>query len=382
MISLFIFDKILLFYMKYCVTKLTTKSNSNINYIFEHYPHLLQKKINDPYFIKLLYTLIYKASIQETKYTITTKENVTHALEGNYYLPKPILTYINDTSFTLYEIVFVIKGITINVKLYANKININKYIYFIKLILNICANESVGKKKDFSITIFLTPFEKSKPNSSIDVEHINSGYCSNGEVVIYRKEEWFKVFIHECFHLFCLDFNQVKIDFKQIFSVLFFIKSDFLFFESLVEYWARTINIAVVSFFTKKNISYEEFKLLMEVNLSIEKVYSIIQMKHMLSGLKVSYEDMITKSCNYSETTNAFCYYVLPALLFTHYEQTMAWFVEHNQTLLQFTKNTEHVYLFYQYIRSIYKSPEFLKLLDKDHYKLNNMNMSAFDIQF
>jgi len=60
----------------------------------------------------------------------------------------------------------------------------------------------------------------------------------------------------------------------------------------------------------------------------------------------------------------------------------MAWFVEHNQTLLQFTKNTEHVYLFYQYIRSIYNSPEFLNLLEKEHYKLNNMNMSAFDIQF
>jgi hypothetical protein len=369
--------------MKYSVTKLTNKSNFNINYIFEKYPHLLEKKIKDPYFIKLLYTLIYKASNQATDYTITTEENVIIRAEENYYLPENIRLHINETSYTLYKIIFKIKDIIINVKVYANKININKYIYFIKLILNICANESVGSKKHFDITVYLTSFEKNKPTSTVGPEHINSGYCmSSGEIVIYRKEEWFKVFIHECFHLFCLDFNEVNVDFKKIFEILFFIKSDFLFFESLVEYWARTINVAIVSFFTKKNISYEEFELLMEVNLSIEQIFSVIQMKHMLSGLNVSYEDMITKSCNYSETTNAFCYYVLPALLFTHYEQTMAWFVEHNQTLLQFTKNTEHVYLFYQYIRSIYKSPEFLKLLDKDHYKLNNMNMSAFDIQF
>ena len=377
------YDKILSIYMKYSVTKLTNKSNHNINYIFENYPQLLQQKINDPYFIKLLYTLIHKASTQPTEYTITTEENVTINAEQNYYLPENVRLHINETKYMLYKINFKIKDITINVNLYANKININKYIYFIKLILNICANESIGSKKHFDITFYLTSFEKNKPTSSIDPEHINSGYCtSSGEIVIFRKEEWFKVFIHECFHLFCLDFNEVTINFKKIFSVLFFIQSDFLFFESLVEYWARTINIAIVSFFTKKNISYEEFELLMEVNLSIEKIYSIIQMKHLLSGLNVSYQDMITKPCNYTETTNAFCYYVLPALLFSHYEQTMAWFVEHNQTLLQFTKNTEHVYLFYQYIRSIYKSPKFLKLLDNSYYDLNNVNMCAFDIDF
>ncbi len=369
--------------MKYSVTKLTNKSNYNINYIFEHYSDLLQKKIKDPYFIKLLYTLIYKASNQPTNYTLTIEENVIIHAEENHYLPKNIRLHINETSYTLYKIIFKIKDIIINVKLYANKININKYIYFIKLILNMCVNESIGSKNNFDITFYLTSFEKNKPTSSIDPEHINSGYCkSNGEVVIFRKEEWFKVFIHECFHLFCLDFNEVEIDFKKIFSILFFIKSDFLFFESLVEYWARTINISIVSFFTKKNISYEEFELLMEVNLSIEQIYSVIQMKNMLSDLNISYTDMITKPCNYTETTNAFCYYVLSALLFSHYEQTMAWFVEHNQTLLQFTKNTEHVYLFYQYIRSIYKSPEFLHLLEFPYYKLNNVNMCAFDIQF
>jgi hypothetical protein len=369
--------------MKYCVTKLTSKSNYNINYIFEHYPNL-QEKIKDPYFIKLLYTLIYKASIQYTDYTITTEDNVITTAEQNYYLPENIRSHINDTTYTYYKIVFKIKNIIINVKIYANKINIKKYVYFIKLILNICANESRSNhSKSFDITLYLTSFEKNKPNESVNVENINSGYCRpNGEIVIYRKEEWFKVFIHECFHLFCLDFNEVQIDFKKIFSILFFIKSDFLFFESLVEYWARTINIAVVSFFTIKNISYEQFEMLMEVNLSIEKVYSILQMKHLLSGLHVSYQQMITSPCNYIENTNAFCYYVLPALLLSHYEQTMAWFVEHNQTLLQFTKNTENVYLFYQYIRSIYKSPQFLQLLDVEHFDLKNMNMCAFDIQF
>jgi hypothetical protein len=373
--------------MKYSVTKLTSKSNFNINYIFEHYPKLLEHKIKDPYFIKLLYTLIYKALQTKNEYTFTTKQNVSIMPSKNEYFPDDIRAHIIDQTYTLYTILFKIKEITINVKIYentnkTNKININKYIYFIKLILNICATESTTTKKHFDITFYLTPFEKTQPSTSVNPEHINSGYCMfNGELVIFRKEEWFKVFIHECFHLFCLDFNEVNIDFKKIFSI-FFIKSDFLFFESLVEFWARTINIAIVSYFTKKNISYEDFEMLMEVNLSIEKVYCILQMKHFLSGMNITYQDMITKSVDYNETTNGFCYYVLPALLISHYEQTMLWFVEHNQTLLQFKKNTESVYLFYQYIRSIYKSSQFLQLLEKDNYDLNNMNMCAFDIDF
>ena len=359
--------------MKYCVTKLTTKSNSNINYIFENYPHLLEEKIKDSYFIQLLYTLIHK-SIKPLDYTLTTDK-----IDENH-LPEHIRPHINET-YTLYNIQFNIKGNIINVKLHANKININKYIYFIKLILNMCANESTGPKKHFDITFYLTSFEKTKPTTTIDPEHINSGYCkSSGEVVIFRKEEWFKVFIHECFHLFCLDFNEVEIDFKKIFSILFFIKSDFLFFESLVEFWAKTINIAIVSFFTKKNISYEDFETFMEINITIEKLHSIMQMNHLLSCIHTSYDEIITKPSDYTETTNAFCYYVLPAILFSHYEQTMAWFIEHNETLLQFKKNTEHVYMFYQYIRSIYKLP-----LLEVKYDLNvnvNMNMCAFDIDF
>lgn len=366
--------------MKYCVTKLTTKSNSNINYIFENYSHLLEEKIKDSYFIQLLYTLIHK-SIKPLDYTLTTEDMIPF-VEKNHFLPEMIRQHINETTHTLYSIQFKIKGNIINVKLYANKININKYIYFIQLILNMCVNESSQSNSlSYTITFYLTPFEKNEPSKSIDPEHINSGYTipKTGEIIIFRKEEWFKVFIHECFHLFCLDFNEVNIDFKKIFTVLFFIKSDFLFFESLVEFWARTINVAIVSFFTKKNISYEDFEKLMEINISIEKLHSIIQMNHLLTCVHTSYDEIITKPSDYSETTNAFCYYVLPAILFSHYEQTMAWFVEHNETLLQFKKNTEHVYMFYQYIRSIYKLP----LLQVNKYDLKmNMNMSAFDIGF
>ena len=80
-----------------------------------------------------------------------------------------------------------------------------------KYMTNECNNES------FTIYFYFTPFEKKLPECSITIigpEHVNSGVsyvCSeNGEMVIFREEEWFKVFIHESFHSLGLEFSQMN----------------------------------------------------------------------------------------------------------------------------------------------------------------------------
>ena len=95
------------------------------------------------------------------------------------------------------------------------------------------------------------------------------------------------------------------------------IESDFLFFEALAEFWARTINIAVISYSTKKNILYEEFETLMKVNIQIERLYSLIQMKHILSNMGFTYDSLLDKSRTipFKEETNFFCYYILTPIL-------------------------------------------------------------------
>jgi len=366
--------------MKYSITKLTNTSNSNLNYVFKNYPDQLNKTIKDTYFIQLLYTIINKASLQTTEHTCIIHKNVTPSINSNSFLPKEIHTYINETNTILYDIILTIKGIKFSIKIYSTEpIKIDKYIYFIKIILNICVNESHSHSKRLSIILHLTPFKKVLPIKIATPHHINSGF-TDGDITIFRKEEWFKVLIHECFHAFCLDFIDVNIDFKKLFN-MYHIDSDFLFCESLVEFWARTINIGIVSYYTKKNIDYEEFEMLMQVNISIEQVYSILQMKHILHSFGVTYYDLLKGPSDYKENTNCFCYYVLSALLLSHYEQTMGWFIEHNDTLLQFNKNTQHIYMFYHYIKSIYNSPHFFKLIDeKKEFVLNNICMSVFEI--
>ena len=87
-------------------------------------------------------------------------------------------------------------------KAHTDKINRDQYTLFIKEIDLV------------SIHLFMTDFKKEIPKSTvdvIDVMNVNSGLSDvcqrDSEIIIYRKEEWFKVFIHETFHSLGLDFS-------------------------------------------------------------------------------------------------------------------------------------------------------------------------------
>lgn len=380
--------------MKYSITKLTSSSNKNINYIFSNYTKLIKSNIKTTYFIELLYTLIDRAANKDTKHTLikNTMEHV-HNLNNSKYISPEIKKYIDENKFIHYAIHFKIKEASYNIHIYNKKeININKYIYFIKLILNLCASEATTRYNVFTFKIILTDFKKTQPNIPVEPEMINSGLTSfplpekiddHKEIIIFRREEWFKVLIHECFHMFCLDFSSNESDYVKLFKPLFNINSEFLFFESLCEFWARTLNLSIISYSTKKNILYEDFELLMKTNIKLESIYSLLQMKYILNNMGFTYESLMDKNREkeYNENTNMFCYYILTPILLFYYEQTMNWFIDNNQTILQFNKSHKHILLFFYYIKSIYNRPELLKYINSlNHYELTNNYMSLFEM--
>jgi hypothetical protein len=246
----------------------------------------------------------------------------------------------------------------------------------------------------FTFKIILTDFKKTQPIIPISPFTINSGVTSyslpikrddNRVIIVFRKEEWFKVFIHECFHMFCLDFSNIEdIPYVKLFKPLFNINSEFLFFEALTEFWARTINLSIISYSSKKNILYEDFELLMKTNIKLESIYSLLQMKYILGNMDFTYESLMDKNREkeFTENTNMFCYYVLTPILLFNYEQTMSWFIDNNQTILQFNKTTKSIILFFHYIKSIHNRPELLKYINslKDCTLTNNY-MSVFEMQ-
>ena len=104
--------------------------------------------------------------------------------------------------------------------------------------------------KNIKILIFLTAFKKALPTDTISIlgtnncnSAVTTSCTTNAEIVIFRSEEWFKVFIHETFHTLGLDFSSFPCEhlnykIKKIFPI----KSEINIYEAYTEFWATIIH--------------------------------------------------------------------------------------------------------------------------------------------
>jgi hypothetical protein len=171
-----------------------------------------------------------------------------------------------------------------------------------------------------------------------------SGCNEKGEIIIYRKEEWFKVLIHECFHSFDFDFSTSNIEkIKYKIKKRFNVKSDLLIYESYCEVWARIINCLITAFAclnNKKNI--KKYMELSNIFLQFERIYSLQQCNNILNYMNLSYRDLlIDKNNNYNENSNVFCYYILGAILMSDYYRFIDWCYKNNKYFIKFSNNPE-----------------------------------------
>lgn len=165
------------------------------------------------------------------------------------------------------------------------------------------------KNKTITAIIILSPANKYYPENYIfGQDHVNTGFATNNEIVVYRKQEWFKVFIHECFHFFKYDHALFDPSLKNPILDLFHVTSEVNLFESWCEIWARTLNCCMASFITSIPLS----KL-----LNREKKYSVRHMVNVLHHMNLTYEQLFTEN-NFRENTNVFAYVVLGAILMHH----------------------------------------------------------------
>lgn len=194
-----------------------------------------------------------------------------------------------------------------------------------------------------------------KQGESINVEHVNSGFsytCTKqGEIVVFRKEDWLKVFIHETFHSFGLDFsnsNQLLINEKL--NKIFSLNIDYNLFEAYAETWARIINCAFRAYIIKNE--KEKFVKQFNQSLHIERLFSLYQCNKIIKLTNFFDEP-------YKENTSVFAYYVLTSILMDDY----AMFINHfkiNKELFNISPSS--INSFIQLIKKIYGSH--LKSLD------------------
>ena len=316
--------------------------------------------------------------------------------------------------------------------------NPNKYISYAKHMLawldivNDYAYRNCADKLD--VYLYFTDLQKCMPSSNMHVlgeNNVNTAFTTTcpktSEIVIFRKEEWFKVFMHETFHNFALDFSDMNTDsahskIRKIFDV----ESDVNLFEAYTESWAEIFNICFFSYHSLdhelKNreiysSTYKDYakkqRLFLKItksSLNIEKGYSIFQMIKALGFMGLSYEVLISNSKDnqvlkdtlYKEDSNILAYYVIKAIIMCNYKDFLIWCKNNNTSLLQFKTTQKNQTLFCDFIKKHYNQDSFLsqvtcfeeytsELLEKhrkakkkstkNSFLLNNLRMTIFELE-
>ena len=305
---------------------------------------------------------------------------------SNDYFPQEIRKVIETQTVNkiLYYCVLNERKITLTFFTFKNETNFaiyDKYAKQVFMLIAILTHYSSSEcSKSLNIFIYLTDFKRIIPDNNYTIlgsYNVNGGFTTtcdkNSEIVVYRKEEWFKVLIHEAFHNLGLDFSKMNTNqFHSKIKQLFPINSKFNIFESYCEFWARILNSAFCSYNVIDNKNDKDaFKTFLDFFIQIERLFSLFQCNKILKFLGISYQNLyetdngshIARENLYKETTNVFAYYIVTAFLLDNYVNVMNWCNKNNLSCFKFNNSQRNLDLFYNLIENSYKRNEFLKNL-------------------
>ena len=206
-------------------------------------------------------------------------------------------------------------------------------IYSIKILFN-----RTNKNNKQTLYYFPTPFKKkiNKDTKILGINECNTGYShleslyekkdkiqcchSNGNIYIFRKEEHYKVLIHELIHACYRDRDMILSEENDIFSNKFCVNKKILLNESYTETIATILNLFYVNIILKKDIKN------LDLIFQNETKYSFYTMIKILNFYKIkSINDFIKnnknkKECNtqFLQSTNVFSYYIVKPLLLSN----------------------------------------------------------------
>jgi hypothetical protein len=329
-------------------------------------------------------------------YTITKINTVSQiprpTMYDSHFFPDKIKKYIDENSTYTLQFTCTIKKRVINVHFVIFEYTtqdvlfiLNRYIQMIYMWMYMLDSFSVKKcSKILDLYIYLTPFKKELPDNqlvTLDSEHINTGYTTGcreqTEIVLYRKEEWFKVFIHETFHNFGLDFSDMNLSsINKCIRDIFNVNIEYNLYESYCEVWARIMNTMIYSYFSlpnKHRSNPETFRNTFKENMKIEAYHSLYQSLKILTFMDLNFKLITEKSkdnieiCNhlYREKTSVFSYYIITSLLMNNYINFLGWCVKHNNILLQFRKTPGNLDKYIEFIKESCKNPHIKKNIKK-----------------
>ena len=303
--------------------------------------------------------------------------------------------------------------ITLNVSLYHHDISVifyllneddeSNYILGKQLILNIFTWLGIAAKNSkkhcaetLKIHCFMSPFKKKLPENDYEIlshEHCNSAVTTsctkNGEICIFRKEEFLKVLIHESFHIFGLDFSGLPVSrLKKNILKIFPIQIDMELHESYAETWANIMNAFICANNFIKNSDFSKFTKYLDFCIHLEQFFSLFQLIKILNFMNLNYKnlyenDEISVSSRrylYREKTNVFAYYILKTVFLCNIDLFLDWCKTNNVreggNIFNFRKTSENIDKFEQLIKSVYNKKCVLENISTVEKIFSNINSS------
>ena len=344
-------------------------------------------KISESYISILESKNLLEKTVKEIK---TLKELPKTELMDSSFMPSYVKDEILYNILGYMKIIINIGKIRVNVyyglfkKSDFNKLGkIKKEIFEALKIIKFCMlYMNLKSMNELNIYLYLTDSDKKLPKNPVRIlneENCNSAItfacATTGRLLIYRKEEWKKVLIHELFHSLCLDFSGIKYDcLKTNIKKIFDVESDFELSESYSEFWATILNSCFISYNLLDNTNdVENFLLFTDFCIQLERMFSLFQMIKILYYMGLRYNNLYkndTLSASfrkilYREDTNVLCYYVIKTLLLFYNDDFLKWCLINNNNIIKFDKNQQNLTNFFKFIKDKYDSKLFIDSVEK-----------------
>ena len=286
-----------------------------------------------------------------------------------------------------------------------------KIIFWLHVVSQYAKNDSCSKV--LNIYIYFTSLLKILPtedNQIIGKLNVNTGFTMtcipDSRIVIYRKEEWYKVFIHETLHNFGLDFSGMNNDnTREAILKIFPVSSEVKLYEAYTDSWAKILNVLVCSYLTSDK-KQESYILNTNAYINLERMHCFFQAVKILNYMNLTYENLYSsdeisknKRIMYKEETSILSYYIICSIILNNYQLFLQWCIDNNDEgcILSFDKTPAKQIQFCKFIEEYYKSDNIVKTMkctlenlkynkkiknksDDIKYLLNNMRKSLLEI--
>jgi hypothetical protein len=255
-----------------------------------------------------------------------------------------------------------------------------------------------------SVHLYFTDYtktlSKTRDATPLNPVHVNTAFTTacapSTEIFLFRKEEWFKVFIHETFHNLGLDFSSMDNgNVNTLVSKIFPVTGDIRLYETYCEMWAEIMNALFVSVLSTQKAKDHETAVIRKFRtmLGFESVFSMFQCVKILEHYGLTYHDMTSLERRshglkkYKEETYILSYYIIKSIFMTHVNDFVEWCLDHNGDTLDFKKNPTNMSDFVRLITELYKTPKHLELVDfvenvdlseTDAFIRNTLRMTVF----